>query len=291
MKCSNCGDTRLQPGFHFCPGCGSIQEDGQNNQPKEQKIVPAVTSEHPKGDGTGEKHDTGASKEQVKGESLQQNGTNTEITQKNSSFNLQLEPMQVPNNGFSTSPVQQEEGAAQESLRTLATTDPDNKDFGRVEEIATKAGSAAVTNTPERAETDERQREDIALEQKVDTKGKGEEKEGSTHQHQSSMPPNLQQATSEAGVTVVFYVLVSSVSEMTDGKLSIQASGVKFGHSKCSCVELRAVDRPSKRSEKDYFQRFQGQLELTLDQAREVTGYSYVKIIGEKIFPENFNQF
>ena len=57
----------MQPGFHFCPGCGSIQEDGQNNQPKEQEIVPAVTSEHPKGDGTGEKHDTGASKEQVKG--------------------------------------------------------------------------------------------------------------------------------------------------------------------------------------------------------------------------------
>ena len=100
------------------------------------------------------------------GESLQQNGTNTELTQKNSSFNQQLEPMQVPNNGFSTSPVQQEEGAAQESLRTLATTDPDNKDFGRVEEIATKAGSAAVTNTPERAETDEREREDIALEVK-----------------------------------------------------------------------------------------------------------------------------
>ena len=100
------------------------------------------------------------------GESLQQNGTNTEITQKNSSFNQQLEPMQVPNNGFSTSPVQQEEGAAQESLRTLATIDPDNKDFGRVEEIATKAGSAAVTNTPERAETDEREREDIALEVK-----------------------------------------------------------------------------------------------------------------------------
>ena len=100
------------------------------------------------------------------GESLQQNGTNTEITQKNSSFNQQLEPMQVPNNGFRTSPVQQEEGAAQEGLRTLATIDPDNKDFGRVEEIATKAGSAAVTNTPERAETDERQREDIALEVK-----------------------------------------------------------------------------------------------------------------------------
>ena len=100
------------------------------------------------------------------GESLQQNGTNTEITQKNSSFNQQLEPMQVPNNGFSTSPVQQEEGAAQESLRTLATIDPDNKDFGRVEEIATKAGSAAVTSTTERAETDERQREDIALEVK-----------------------------------------------------------------------------------------------------------------------------
>ena len=100
------------------------------------------------------------------GESLQQNGTNTEITQKNSSFNQQLEPMQVPNNGFSTSPVQQEEGAAQEILRTLATIDPDNKDFGRVEEIATKAGSAAVTNTPERAETDERQREDIPLEVK-----------------------------------------------------------------------------------------------------------------------------
>ena len=48
---------------------------------------------------------------------------------------------------------------------------------------------------------------------------------------------------------------------------------------------------PSKRSEKDYFQRFQGQLELTLDQAREVTGYSYVTTIGEKMFPENFTQF
>ena len=100
------------------------------------------------------------------GEILQQNGTNTEITQKNSSFNQQLEPMQVPNNGFRTSPVQQEEGAAQEGLRTLATIDPDNKDFGRVEEIATKAGSAAITNTPERAETGERQRKDIALEVK-----------------------------------------------------------------------------------------------------------------------------
>ena len=68
MKCSNCGDTRLQPGFRFCPGCGSNQEHSPKNDPrKEQNIVPAVTSEHPKGDGTGGKHDTGTGNEQVKG--------------------------------------------------------------------------------------------------------------------------------------------------------------------------------------------------------------------------------
>ena len=111
------------------------------------------------------------------GESLQQNGTNKEIKQKKSSFNQQLEPMQVPNNDLSTPPVQQEKAAVQESPRTssksdhfsertLATTDPDNKDFGRVEEVATKTGSAAVPSTPERAVTSERQREDIALEVK-----------------------------------------------------------------------------------------------------------------------------
>ena len=108
------------------------------------------------------------------GESLQQNGTNTNVTQEKSSFHQQLEPMQVPKNDLSTSPVQWEEAAAQESPRTssksdhlsegtLATTDPDNKDFGGDEELATEAGSAAVTNTPGRAETGERQREDIAL--------------------------------------------------------------------------------------------------------------------------------
>lgn len=69
------------------------------------------------------------------------------------------------------------DSAAQESLRTssksdhlsegtLTTTDPDNKDFRGDEELATEAGSAAVTNTPGRAKTGERQREDIALEVK-----------------------------------------------------------------------------------------------------------------------------
>ena len=111
------------------------------------------------------------------GESLQQNGTNTEITPKKSPLNQELETIQVANNDCSTSPVQQEEVAVQESSRTssksdlfsdrtLATTNPDNEDFGRVEEIGTIASSAAATDTPERALTGGRQGEDIALEVK-----------------------------------------------------------------------------------------------------------------------------
>lgn len=113
------------------------------------------------------------------GESPQQNETNTETNQNKSSLSQQLGPMQVPNNLCSAnSPVQQEEVAAEESPglssesnqeETPATTDPDNKDLARAEEKGTGftgRSSAAVINTPEKAETGERQREDIASEVK-----------------------------------------------------------------------------------------------------------------------------
>lgn len=133
------------------------------------------------------------------GESLQQIGTNTETNQNKPSFNQQWGPMQVPIS--SASPVQQDEAVGEKGPRpssasghcsdkTPATTDPDNKDLGKAEEITTgvvevgsaavsnaleraetgerfvEGGSAAVTNTPERAEMGERQGEDIASEVK-----------------------------------------------------------------------------------------------------------------------------
>ena len=68
MKCSNCEFViYLLPEFQFCPRCGFRLEHGQDIPPKEQKIASAVTSEHPKGDGTGGKYDTGTSEEQVRG--------------------------------------------------------------------------------------------------------------------------------------------------------------------------------------------------------------------------------
>ncbi|XP_022796393.1 E3 ubiquitin-protein ligase rnf213-alpha-like isoform X3 [Stylophora pistillata] len=299
MKCSNCGNTTLPPGFPFCPLCGSRLAPDQINSLKEKEIIPAVTSEHPKGDGTEGKHYTG--------ESLQQNGTDTETNQNESSLSQQLGPMQVPNNHSANSPVQQEEAAAEESPglssesnqeETPATTDPDNRDLVKADEKGTgfmERSSAAITNTPEKAETGERQREDIASEQKVDKEvdkeGKGQEEEGSPTRNQSSIPPKQQQVTLDAGVTVVFHVLVSSVFEMTDRHLSIRASGVEFGDFSRSCVDLCAVDRPCKQKEKDYLQLFRGQLTLTPDQARKGTSYKYVVTNGGNLYWENLTEF
>ncbi|PFX19442.1 E3 ubiquitin-protein ligase RNF213 [Stylophora pistillata] len=56
MNCSKCKYTNLQPAFRFCPGCGLSLALDQINPRKEEEIVPAVTSEHPQGDGT----DTGS---------------------------------------------------------------------------------------------------------------------------------------------------------------------------------------------------------------------------------------
>lgn len=68
MECPNCGSTDLLPRFKCCPECGYRLANGQIIPPKEQKIAPPVTSEQPRGDGTAEKQDTGAGKEeQVKG--------------------------------------------------------------------------------------------------------------------------------------------------------------------------------------------------------------------------------
>lgn len=183
MKCPSCGDTGLLPNHKFCPECGFRLAHDQNIPSMEPKNVLAVSSEKPKG------------------ESLQQNGTATKKDQNKLPFDQQLGPMQAPDDDLSASPVQQEEAAAEKSPRpssesapcsdgTPATTDPDNKDFGKAEEIVTsfvEGGSAADTNTPDRAETGERQGEDIAWEQKVENKGEGQEDEGSTSQHQSSI--------------------------------------------------------------------------------------------------------
>ena len=49
--------------------------------------------------------------------------------------------------------------------------------------------------------------------------------------------------------------------------------------------------RPFKRNEKEYLQYFQGQLKLTLDQAREGTEYSYVNTIGENVIWEDLTEF
>lgn len=67
MECPNCGNTDLLPKFRCCPECGFRLTYGQNNPPREPKIVPAVSSEQPNGDGTATTHDNSTSKEQVEG--------------------------------------------------------------------------------------------------------------------------------------------------------------------------------------------------------------------------------
>ena len=67
MECPNCGNTDLLPKFKCCPECGSRLAYGQNNPPRESKIVPAVSSEESNGDGTAITHGNGTSEEHVEG--------------------------------------------------------------------------------------------------------------------------------------------------------------------------------------------------------------------------------
>lgn len=55
-------------------------------------------------------------------------------------------------------------------------------------------------------------------------------------------PPSLQQVKPEAGVTVVFHVLLSSNFKMTEESFFIRAHGMDLGDFKQNCVDMRTVE-------------------------------------------------
>lgn len=55
-------------------------------------------------------------------------------------------------------------------------------------------------------------------------------------------PPSLQQVKPEAGVTVVFHVLLASNFKMKEEHLFIRAHGVDLGDFLQNCVDMSAVE-------------------------------------------------
>lgn len=54
--------------------------------------------------------------------------------------------------------------------------------------------------------------------------------------------PSLQQVELEAGVTVVFHVLLASNFKMTEESFFIRANGVDLGNFEQNCVNMSAVE-------------------------------------------------
>lgn len=59
--------------------------------------------------------------------------------------------------------------------------------------------------------------------------------------HSMQPPPSLQLVPPEAGVTVVFQVLLASNIKITDENLFIRAHGAEFGDFQANCVDMIAV--------------------------------------------------
>jgi len=55
-------------------------------------------------------------------------------------------------------------------------------------------------------------------------------------------PPSLQQVKPEAGVTVVFHVLLSSNFKTAEESFFIRAHGVDLGDFRQNCVDMRTVE-------------------------------------------------
>ena len=55
-------------------------------------------------------------------------------------------------------------------------------------------------------------------------------------------PPSLKQVNREAGVTVVFHVLLASNFKMTEESLFIRAHGVDLGDFGLNCVDMIAAE-------------------------------------------------
>ncbi|KAL9988414.1 hypothetical protein ACROYT_G002852 [Oculina patagonica] len=112
--------------------------------------------------------------------------------------------------------------------------------------------------------------------QKKDGKGSSSVKQKSS----ATQPtPNLQQIEPEAGVTVVFHVLLAVNFKMTDERLFIRAHGPDLGDFKLNCVDMSAVEIDKSQDKKELV-RFRGELTISLDRAHWGTGYKYV-VIGK----------
>ena len=55
-------------------------------------------------------------------------------------------------------------------------------------------------------------------------------------------PPSIQQVKPDAGVTVVFHVLLASNFKMTEENLFIRANGLDLGEFRENCVDMSAVE-------------------------------------------------
>ncbi|XP_020630843.1 E3 ubiquitin-protein ligase rnf213-alpha-like isoform X2 [Orbicella faveolata] len=98
-------------------------------------------------------------------------------------------------------------------------------------------------------------------------------------------PPSLQQVKPEAGVTVVFHVLLASNFNMTEESFFIRAHDVDLGD-----FEMTAVEVLEGQSE-DELTFFRGQFTISLDRARQGTLYKYVVVKEGNVHWEQLPEF
>ncbi|KAJ7339367.1 hypothetical protein OS493_005761 [Desmophyllum pertusum] len=128
--------------------------------------------------------------------------------------------------------------------------------------------------------------------QKKEEKGKSnaEQQPGQQPSTTQPFPPSLQQVNPEAGVTVMFHVLLASNFKMTDESLFIRAYGAELGDFEHNCVDMNAVE-VVKSKDKDRLVLFRGQFTISLDRARKGTFYKYVVVKKGKVHWEDLLEF
>ncbi|KAL9988396.1 hypothetical protein ACROYT_G002834 [Oculina patagonica] len=120
-----------------------------------------------------------------------------------------------------------------------------------------------------------------------------EEKGSSSTERQASttQPPSiLQQVKPEAGVTVVFHVLLASNFKMTEESFNVRAAGVDLGDFYLNCVDMREIET-DKSKDKDKLLLYRGQFTISLDRARKGTFYKYVVVKKGAVYWEELPEF
>ncbi|XP_020630793.1 flocculation protein FLO11-like isoform X2 [Orbicella faveolata] len=194
--------------------------------------------------------------------------------------------------------------AANRGNQNQSNASPSSASGRKAETVSEHSLGSAVNNDGDKASKEGRKdaggtwyrKSDTPIEetlggQKGNKKKGGKGKSNAGHEASTTQPPpSLQQVKPEAGVTVVFHVLLSSNFKTTEESFFIRAHGVDLGDFRQSCVDMRTVEIDESQ-EKDKLPLFRGQFTLSLDRARKGTFYKYVVVKKGTVHWEELPEF